>query len=144
MHVCSVYLSKSCELVGKISQYKKQKPLKINGLFLKLWSWRDSNPRPNKQYVSFLHAYSAFGFRCKTDSKQPILHLSPEVFDFQPEPLKAYFCFSMPPNPKSQKKTLVRHLVSLLHFGKNANLTKLRIKQQEQTLRCQLRFTARD
>jgi len=50
----------------------------------------------------------------------------------------------MPQIPSSQNRTLVRHLVSLLYFGKNANLTKLRIKQQEHTLRCQLNFAARD
>ncbi len=24
------------------------------------WSWRDSNPRPDKALISFLHAYSIF------------------------------------------------------------------------------------
>lgn len=52
--------------------------------------------------------------------------------------------FSMPLNRTSQNRTFERHLVSLLYFGKNANLTKLQIKQQEQTLRCQLNFVARD
>ena len=52
--------------------------------------------------------------------------------------------FSMPRNRTSQNRTFGRHLVSLLYFGKNANPTKLRIKQQEQTLRCQLNFVARD
>ena len=47
--------------------------------------------------------------------------------------------FSMPRNRTSQNRTFGRHLVSLLYFGKNANLTKLRIKQQEHTLRCQLK-----
>jgi hypothetical protein len=27
------------------------------GYFLFLWSWRDLNPRPNKQQKCFLHAY---------------------------------------------------------------------------------------
>ena len=52
--------------------------------------------------------------------------------------------FSMPRNRTSQNRTFGRHLVSLLYFGKNANPTKLRIKQQEHTLRCQLNFAARD
>ena len=52
--------------------------------------------------------------------------------------------FSMPRNRTSQNRTFGRHLVSLLYFGKNANPTKLRIKQQEQTLRCQLNSVARD
>lgn len=33
---------------------KNEKTRSING-FIK-WRWRDSNPRPNKQYASFLHA----------------------------------------------------------------------------------------
>ena len=52
--------------------------------------------------------------------------------------------FSMPRNRTSQNRTFGRHLVSLLYFGKNANPTKLRIKLQEQTLRCQLNSVARD
>lgn len=47
--------------------------------------------------------------------------------------------FPIPPDPLSQNRTLGRHLVSLLYFGKNVNPTKLQIKQQEQTLRCQLK-----
>ncbi len=35
-----------------------------------LWSWRDSNPRPNKQYISFLHAYSTIGFRLEAEDRQ--------------------------------------------------------------------------
>ncbi len=27
------------------------------------WSWRESNPRPNKQQKCFLHAYTVIGFR---------------------------------------------------------------------------------
>nr|DAN80507.1 MAG TPA: hypothetical protein [Caudoviricetes sp.]DAO92486.1 MAG TPA: hypothetical protein [Caudoviricetes sp.] len=50
----------------------------------------------------------------------------------------------MPQNRTPQNGASVRHLVSLLYFGKNANLTILRIKQQEHTLRCQLKFVARD
>lgn len=50
----------------------------------------------------------------------------------------------MPHDRTLQNRTSVRHLVSLLYFGKNANLTKLRIKQQEHTLRCQLNCAARD
>ena len=29
-----------------------------------LWSWRESNPRPNKETISFLHAYSRLWFSC--------------------------------------------------------------------------------
>jgi|GEM_PF-1162022 len=109
-----------------------------------MWSWRDSNSRPNKQYASFLHAYSAIHFRYKADSRPPTLYLSSKVFVIWSKLPNAYFCISMPQNRTLQNRTSVRHLVSLLYFGKNANLTKLRIKQQEQTLRCQLNCAARD
>ena len=26
------------------------------------WSWRDSNPRPNRETIRFLHAYSGLRF----------------------------------------------------------------------------------
>ena len=69
---------------------------KINHLIIKwliflLWSWRDSNPRPNKQYASFLHAYFAIGFRRKADSKQPTLRLSSKIFVPEPKFFGTYF-----------------------------------------------------
>ena len=29
-----------------------------------LWSWRESNPRPNRETIRFLHAYSGLRFSC--------------------------------------------------------------------------------
>lgn len=115
-----------------------KKPANFQFAGFLMWSWRDSNSRPNKQYASFLHAYSAFGFRRKAESRHPTLRLSSIIFVFWPKFPKPYFCIAMPRNPTSQNRTLARHLVSLLYFGKNANPTKLQIKQQEQTLGCQL------
>jgi len=37
-----------------------------------LWSWRESNPRPNKEQISLLHAYPVIGFRTRTGSWHPI------------------------------------------------------------------------
>lgn len=45
------------------------------------WSWRDSNPRPNKQYISFLHAYSTIGFRLEAEDRHPTTSLSSEIFE---------------------------------------------------------------
>lgn len=56
-----------------------------------LWSWRDSNPRPNKQYASFLHAYFVFNFRLKTENKHPISNLSSKVFRPLTEAFKGLF-----------------------------------------------------
>ncbi len=108
-----------------------------------MWSWRDSNPRPNKQYARFLHAYSAIVFRRKADSRQPTLRLSSKVFVPEAKIFGTYFCIPMPQFPTSQNRTLVRHLVSLLYFGKNAYPTMIRIKQQEQTLGRQLKFCSK-
>ena len=108
-----------------------------------LWSWRDSNPRPNKQYIKLLHAYSAINFRLQTEHRHPIYNLSSEVFVNQPKQLKPYFRIAIPQNQTSRNRTSVGYLVSLLYFGKNANLTMIQIKQQEQTLGRQLKFCSK-
>ena len=56
-----------------------------------VWSWRDSNPRPNKQHIRFLHAYFAIDFRHKADSKQPTLRLSSKIFVPEPKFFGTYF-----------------------------------------------------
>lgn len=33
------------------------------------WSWRDSNPRPNEEIISFLHAYLCLSFSCRSRTK---------------------------------------------------------------------------
>ena len=33
------------------------------GITLSLWSWRESNPRPNEEAIRFLHAYLRLNFR---------------------------------------------------------------------------------
>ena len=30
------------------------------------WSWRESNPRPNREIICFLHAYSRLWFSCNS------------------------------------------------------------------------------
>jgi len=42
----------------------------------KLWSWRESNPRPNKEMISFLHVYLRFDFRVQARPKPPTCALS--------------------------------------------------------------------
>lgn len=41
----------------------------------KLWSRRVSNPRPNDEKSSFLHAYSSVNFRCNLGQRHPIITL---------------------------------------------------------------------
>ena len=46
---------------------------------LSLWSWRESNPRPNEEIISFLHAYLCLNFRAGTEPKPSIPTLSSKV-----------------------------------------------------------------
>ena len=41
-----------------------------------LWSWRESNPRPNRETICFLHAYFGLNFRDVTRPEPPITPLS--------------------------------------------------------------------
>ena len=46
----------------KILQFNELQDSSLS--FIRLgWSWRDSNPRPNAELMSFLHAYPQVGFR---------------------------------------------------------------------------------
>jgi hypothetical protein len=40
------------------------------------WTWRESNPRPNKKFIRFLHAYFRFNFRVTARPKPPTVTLS--------------------------------------------------------------------
>ena len=82
-----------------------------------LWSWRESNPRPNKQYASFLHAYFTIGFRLKAESKHPTFSLTSKIFELWPKFPKPYFRIAMPQNQTPQNLAFVRHLASLLSSG---------------------------
>ena len=43
------------------------------------WSWRESNPRPNEELMSFLHAYLRWGCRDMASAKLPTITLVPKV-----------------------------------------------------------------
>ena len=107
------------------------------------WSWRDSNPRPNKQYIRFLHAYFAIDFRAQAESKHPTYILSSKVFETWPKLPNPYFCITISQNPTPRNRAMVRHLASLLSSGKRLESYFIRIKLQERTLRCQLKFCSK-
>ncbi len=44
-----------------------------------MWTWRDSNPRPNEETIRFLHAYLCLSFRIETEPKPSISTLSSKV-----------------------------------------------------------------
>ena len=56
---------------------RKMKAKSIVNVIL-LWSWRESNPRPNEETIRFLHAYLGFDFRATARPKPPTATLSPE------------------------------------------------------------------
>ncbi len=53
--------------------------LSIINCQLNLWRWRESNPRPHKETIRFLHAYSRLDFRVTARPGPPTGTLSPEV-----------------------------------------------------------------
>jgi len=52
----------------------------------RLWSWRESNPRPNEEAICFLHAYLRLGFRAAARPKPPTVALSAECFACRARP----------------------------------------------------------
>ena len=49
-------------------------------LFIRLlWSWRESNPRPNEETIRFLHAYLRLHFRVMTRPKPPTITLASKI-----------------------------------------------------------------
>ncbi len=56
--------SPKTEKTGDAGHKEAANYLKVSGLhFERWWSWRESNPRPNKETIRFLHAYSRLHFR---------------------------------------------------------------------------------
>ena len=55
--------SPKTEKTGDSGHKEAANYLKVSGLHLKRWwSWRESNPRPNRETIRFLHAYSSLWF----------------------------------------------------------------------------------
>jgi|GEM_PF-2060814 len=50
------------------------------------WSWRESNPRPNEEATSFLHAYPQTWFSCKHRIRATKVYLISFIFVKAPEP----------------------------------------------------------
>ena len=57
----------------------KQNRLAINRLLAYLWSWRDSNSRPNEELICFLHVYLRLHCRGRARPKPPTHPLSSKV-----------------------------------------------------------------
>jgi len=55
-----------------------------------LWSWRESNPRPNKEQLCFLHTYSVVSFRVVQGNRHPNRNLISLSFTTLPELPRRY------------------------------------------------------
>ena len=54
--------------------------------FFDLWSWRELNPRPNRDILCFLHAYSRLSFRAAARPGPPAGALSSKSFTLGARP----------------------------------------------------------
>lgn len=64
--VACVLLLVTCSFVLNATTIRTKIPsilLWMLGILL-MWSWRESNPRPNRETIRFLHAYSGLRFSC--------------------------------------------------------------------------------
>jgi len=53
--------------------------VECNPLCVVMWTWRESNPRPNKETIRFLHAYPSLRFRATARPGPPTAALSPKA-----------------------------------------------------------------
>ena len=67
-HINYDYIPKSCNAVvnNNTPRINAQRLLSVY-----LWSWRESNPRPNKAPKGFLHAYPSFDCRQLYEGRRP-------------------------------------------------------------------------
>ena len=59
--------------------HKKRLCQRFHTTSFNLWSWRESNPRPNEEIISFLHAYLCLIFRATAEPKPSTVALSSKV-----------------------------------------------------------------
>lgn len=100
--------------------------------FFSWWTWRESNPRPNKEIISLLHVYLCLNFRAQARPKPPTCTLS-SVFHLCREANTNYPRFSCTSlSLASERRPLgnvsFQHLVSKL-----SRIYCTSIKQQERS-----------
>ena len=81
-------------------------------IYSTLWSWRESNPRPNKEPIGFLHAYPDLGFHALAGIRQPIRALSPEFHRCHGAGQKLSLYWSAPRDPDGTGHYLRRDVPS--------------------------------
>ena len=58
-----------------------------------MWTWRESNPRPHKETICFLHAYLGLWFWCNSKTRATDCCLSLFGFHMSSEAYSCYFRF---------------------------------------------------
>ena len=59
----------------------------------RMWTWRESNPRPHKETICFLHAYLGLWFWCNSKTRATDCCLSLFGFHMSSEAYSCYFRF---------------------------------------------------
>ena len=96
------------------------------GVSLTSWTWRESNPRPNEEIISFLHAYLCRSFRAAAEPKPSTATLSSKDFADAARPMPTISDMTAPLNRNASEPQLpsdvsFQHLVpelssNLLYF----------------------------
>ena len=96
------------------------------GVSLTSWTWRESNPRPNEEIISFLHAYLCLSFRAAAEPKPSTATLSSKDFAYAARPMPTISDMTAPLNRNASERQLpsdvsFQHLVpelssNLLYF----------------------------
>ncbi len=91
------------------------------GVSLTSWTWRESNPRPNEEIISFLHAYLCLSFRVVAEPKPSTATLSSKNFIYAARPTPTISDVTAPLNRNASERQLpsdvsFQHLVSELSF----------------------------
>jgi len=77
-----------------------------------LWSWRESNPRPDEENICFLHAYSNIDFRHLADVRQPTICLSTYISEYRHRRSIPILAFITPLDQSPQDRDIERCLAS--------------------------------
>ena len=79
---------------------------------LPLWSWRGSNPRPNREPICFLHVYSSLHFSATARPGPPTAALAPKVSSKIQSISKDYSRYSYTAIPDASEQELLSDVSS--------------------------------
>ena len=102
------------------------------------WSWWESNPRPNKEIIRFLHAYSRLHFRATARPGPPTGALSSKISSLRRGPQRLFPIFLRRRFLRFGTTSLGRRLVPSPSEGIKLVIYCASIKQREHTVCCQL------